>query len=845
MRRVFAEHFALLFDPQLWGDNPFRTRDARRDARHNQSWNTLIWLCITLFFFGLIFFESIAIQYQIWHSNSHMMGGDIAIDSAIMLSGIHIWFIVRAGQRYAVRMLAREVSQDQMIGLLMLPSDRFRILAQASVYPWFAAMRIAVALLPAYVFLTTLNGPTWQDLFGLYIVFALAGVSLPVWRRPALSAEIGIVSSTQSTPGIEFEATWSGVLKRLFRQAMMGGWIVGIGMFFLFVFLAYQTRDPDTLERLETYIPRSVLLLMPYFIVSWPLLLARILVTPFNWFGTPLAPLPFVVMGFLLYRYLQLAHTAEFLSVGAYRELATLPSYLPRRRMELALNGATTLFVTGYLWRWAVIDGGLTSLTGRTIVNAQSGLAGFALLLSFLVAVWGVGRAGALGEWLHLKRFRPAEGALRQFSARSALRFLAEPFGLGLGFYLLCCLFSGTTPFPTEVVTPVSTALLVALSGMAFYFGARFLMGSYAQVCLLLVPLAIWGPPVFRQTQLLCLAFLGSGLAFALGAALLPGSKERAQYETAASPLDSTRFGDEVFRDFQTERKTINAQRDSPLTLAFISALEKAYDNAITTKELRTRLRGRLSVPTVELLFVAMLVVSLVAGLILPGFASMGSGMAELLFGPLPAYTFPDLFANILGVWYIALLCVAYSSGYSILPRVFDQEREKSTLGFLLATPMNASSIAFGKLVGLTLTDGLAVWMIGLWTLAMSLPLAILLRSPGVFLGWAEVMLTAVTLQVTVGAIMLAMGSMFPRLTMIRFNGCLRIIVLLMLIQIISLFWSIIFVILKFLDWSDFTFWLAFLGICALVTAFALLLAVSAISGMRRRDVALAPQIRR
>jgi hypothetical protein len=191
-----------------------------------------------------------------------------------------------------------------------------------------------VVLLPLYAVCVGMGGVSWTDILLLYLVFAFSAVAVPRWNRPVLSDTVLI-----STPTAEPVNARNGANRNRNqgRSTGFGQWL-SMSCFVLFgVLLSNRFSVSYTYAWFGAYIPKSIWTLIPLSFFSWPLMVARGLVTPFNWFGYAVAPLPFVLILFCLSRYVQIVRVSEWLKVGLYRDLAALPSYLPRRRLESAL----------------------------------------------------------------------------------------------------------------------------------------------------------------------------------------------------------------------------------------------------------------------------------------------------------------------------------------------------------------------------------------------------------------------------------------------------------------------------------------------------------------------------
>lgn len=878
MRLLAPEHKTALTDPQTWRDNPFVHRDACRDANRKQPLKSLAWMSGTLLVFLALALWGLGALHARRHHIPWYLGGDMGTALCIAFCGIHVWYVTGTAQKLTTRMLAQEAFRNTLAHLLMLPLSPFQMVLQAAVYPWLAAMRMAVLMLPVYAFFVGLDGVAWADVLMLYVVFALLAVSLPTWRRPALGDSVLFISPTQTATNTAMTAA-SGQTATTGAASPTGVWVMFaclMPVFALFFSLTSRRGGVGAVHHvLSAYIPDSLLVLLPTSMLSWPLLMARALITPFDWFGLPVPPLPFVLTLFALNRYTQAVRTGEYLSVGTYRDLALLPTYLPRRRLEGALRIAQAFVVTGYLWKWAIWNGGLAWAVGQS-GGGVPGQMGFVYGLLFLTTYRGLGRAALLARWQRIRQERRAVVS-RQVTPRAAARFLAEPFASAGLFYLACCAVSRTAPFPAAVCALAGKMLAVGLAGVVLNYGANRALGMLAALIGLMLPsLWIYGtlfahapearplaffsptlgllnlsgitlpglPPLFQPPLPWWMWAVDGGLTGLLLAlcALLAALPKRPPAAEPDLTLDPTLVGEEAFYDRAFARTTEAAQVESPVVLRLIAGIQRCCDNAVIIKELRARLRGKLHPQGLRTTFVTFLIASVAVGVIYPPLAALfESGLAPLLFGPLPAAAQPA--ANMLSCWHLLLLFVSFASGFAVLPLAFAVEREKSTLGFLLMTPMSARSIVFGKLIGLLVPGSLGVGMIGLWTLALSLLLTPTLGLLGL-LAWLEVTATALAILVMIGMGSLAVASLFPRtvttlgsglLAWILFQACLQSFIHLpRALRHVSAGPFALF------GLHGYLLWLGFLGLCLALTLLMALLSIWGVRRMRKGDIAFA-----
>ncbi len=888
MRFTFLSplHKEALLDPQTWRDNPFVNRELRRDIKRKQP--TKLFAILAVMMFGLLGL-GIAGLWLAMNNGLRIpwyLGGDVGTVLCILIAGLHIWFVSASSANRSILLLQQEAHRDTLSSLLLLPMSPFQLLLQAGIYPWLVGMRTALVLLPLYVFCVALDGISWLDLAMLYVVFALASVSFPIWRKPILSETALVATTPLATPGTNTGAmqaatgatpTTSGV-QATNSANTSGGWMA---LFFMvpmiltgLAMMQSRTASGQGLrDMLSAYVPDSVLSLMLPSMLSWPLLIARGLITPFTWFGWHVAPLPFVIVFFLLARYLQLVRTSEFLSVGTFRDLAAQPTYIRRRKVEGAARIGQLFVVIGYLWIWAVRDGGIGFLvhTGGKTNPAAAGLAGF-VYLAFVVTVWrGLARVCQLATWQ--RGVRAARVAVRSVSPQAAMRYLVEPFVFLALFLPVCALFAGVNPFTPVLLSLMGRMLAIGLAGMLFNYGATRLMGSFVPLLAIAV-VAAWATLLtqYHLTLVQPLEYLSTtlGLVYAghlpwlAGAVFEPGAvwwrwplmcgaggllltlaavamriRVAAVLPENVTPvlLDPTRVGEETFSDAPLTLKGEKPKlSDTPIALRLIAALQRGWDNAVMVKELRVRLRGKLEFTSVRAIAIILIVitVALYQGIPAVPLFFVG-GMAKALFGK------ETVGGAILCCFYITALFRALIGGFTPFT-AFMVERDKSTLGFLLLTPMSALSIVFGKLAGILLPGGLFLATVGVWTLFLSL-----LNLPDLGLTtlvvWGEIMFTTAVLILTIGVSTLALASIFPKIPM-QYAGCLWAILLQVVVQgTVNLARFIVPLVSKIdatIGLSPIEVWLLGIILAILLMLLALFVAVRGVMRMRAKDLTFA-----
>jgi hypothetical protein len=477
IRLLAADHTEAFFDPQTWGDNPFIYRDARRDRKRGQPWRSLLWMCGTLLALGAPAFWGLIRLQELGFANAWFLGGDIGVSLLILLCGIHIYFVVGASQKHTARMLQEEVARTTLASLLLLPTTPFRLALQSMVYPWLVGMRAALALLPLYVLCVGLGGVSWKDLGLLYFVFALSAVTVPRWNRPVLDEAVAVSMPAAEQSAFGIRAANNATVATT-RSSNFGSW-TSVTCFLILWLIVMNRNVAGAYHLALQYAPDEILRLVPSSFLSWPLIVARGLVTPFSWFRFHVAPLPFVLLFFCWSRYTQIVRVSEWLQVGRYRDLALLPTYLPRRRLEGALAIAQTFVWTGYLWRWGVTDGWLSGLAGWAGPAAAPGQPGFAFGVLFVTLYWRwLQRVGALAEWARPLSRKIQLRAAPCFTRRTALTYLGQPLVSGALYYLACCLCAQVAPFSPGILPLAGKMLAVAVACGLLRYGLTYFWRS-------------------------------------------------------------------------------------------------------------------------------------------------------------------------------------------------------------------------------------------------------------------------------------------------------------------------------------------------------------------------------
>ncbi len=690
MRLLAPDHAAALRDTATWFDNPFASRDARRDARRSQLTRTICWFSLMLAIVCIPAFIGLQKLVTITRGVPWYLTGDPVLALLVLVSGIHVWFISSTAQRGTVLILGQEASRNTLMHLLTLPTPTFQVVLQIIVYPWCAAMRVALLMLPVYAMGVAMDRISLLDLVMLYAVFSSSALALPLLRRPALGDMAPVVASLPQRQQAASAAMLSPNSK--FQSGAgntnsAGGWMAIafiIPMLSIVIGLASGRGPGGANALLHPYLPSRIIALLPSSMVSWPLLLGRLLITPLSWFSLRVPLIVFALPLALAQKYFNLVRTAEFMQVGSYRDLASLPTYLARRRGEAAIRSVWALVIVGYLWKWIITRGGLQIVLPGTNPSAP-GLEGFAYTLYFLCALTTIVRASSLSMWMRLDFLPRKRLATRKITWLRAARYLLMPTATFAGFYLLCCTLSLVNPYTPAITANVRALALLTVSGSLLSFGAGSVLGNYAAIPSLLIPAtALVGFNSYQLPWAKTLGFLSPSLGLIavlhpnfpglstfysgmhwqqwLAPGLLIGlsatscglmrlsrmaSKNKSGQQEGTIPLDPTAVGPEAFMDETSMAMDPTQKEDTALALGLVGFMSKYFDNPVAVREVRARLRGKFDTEAIRNLLVLLLVGTVLIYQAAPELATtFGHGLSQALYGNI-SNSFASLISDI------------------------------------------------------------------------------------------------------------------------------------------------------------------------------------------------------
>lgn len=896
------DHLSVLTDKNTWLDNPFVPKERRRDTKRFFPLITFCWMCGILLLVGGLLYAIIVFAKLQLHRIPRAMGGDFGTALCIIVSGIQIHFISGASRKHTYMAWVSEIAQDTLSSLLMLPCSAFKIVVQMMQYPWLVAMRLPIAMLPVYVLCVALEGITWVELFSLYLVFALIALSTPILLTPILneSAAIALMPIAKQSlfanrgasivqPGVAQAQN----IKRS-RSAMSVLSIYFSLIPFALAFSAFRRGGSSNLMiSVNQYIPPHITDLLFSVIISWPLMLARLFITPLDWYGTPVIPILFILPLYLLNRYGLITRVSEMLSSGAFRDLPLQATYRPRMRMAFWLRNTWYFVIIGYFWKFLVVHNNIGYL-GQAVVGG-GGLGGMLTLIMTVTAFFMITRAALLGYYLYTPLRSGERYILCQTTLKNGVWWVMKLAVTGVGLYLLACLVSRTHPFPATVkgVTPnlclqMLASMSLATVGALFSFCFSRLLGSlsnYLRILLFsaligcivvtvspdiqsnlqaqpplgtfilqaipkLLYLQILSPlmavifqgranifgitPYFNYITFLSFNLIAAGVCFALVRAFQPGESKQAPEGAFVVTLDPTQVGAEAFNDPKRDSKEAVGRKDTPTVLRLIRAIQSIYDNAIITKEMRSRLRGLLAKGTIISGFIVAVVLTVACfHQEVARFIRIFGGVSFLLAGPSNGSN-SEVLMGLLGIlfifYWIGMIVVGFTTSSA-----FYTEVQKSTLAFLLTTPMSSLHILLGKWFGILLPAQIFPLGIAIWALIISMILAPLI-GVAVMAGWFVAVSCGLAVSLAISSINITISALLPKVSVGKLSWIWMLLFYGGFFPVVFS-WGAISSVLALMQFQGRSFFLGLIIVCLGITVICMLITKSAIDAMRRKDI--------
>jgi hypothetical protein len=201
---------------------------------------------------------------------------------------------------------------------------------------------------------------------------------------------------------------------------------------------------------------------------------------------------------------------------------------------------------------------------------------------------------------------------------------------------------------------------------------------------------------------------------------------------------------------------------DTPVALRFIAWVQGWGDNALAVKEMRVLLRGRLSRGELAVMAGLLLLVPAAAAYRQDISAEFLAGAGTLLFGR-EVTGLPAIFGGLITVSSFLLALGGVIAGATVCGATLAREREKSTLGFVLLTPLGTREILWGKLLGTLAPTALSFAVVFLWMGLLAVLVATIARPVDLLLGMGFAVTMPLLLTVQAASSGLAFSTLFRR----------------------------------------------------------------------------------
>lgn len=510
--------------------NPFLQRTLRVETRKYQALKVAIAAVLSsliLFGFGWWGWDSLfrhsfreTRNFPESYTLPRAIGGDLAGAAALLtLLCCAVTALLLCGTR-AAQNLRREVLGGTLDQLQLLPQREERWLWLLRAGPLSLSLLSFLCGLP--IFLLALFTGHWSllDLFGLLLLFIFIGHAAPQWtpvqwqaqqdkaRRFDLKAwQEALKSIQQESKGLKGEAAQLETQRRMARlwekmeptsvtsapgtpqktlvalnalpnasgaasNNWRGGWFM---IFPLFGPLSALFSMPGSPLRafwlhIVAALPPGVLELAPGFIITWPLLIARVLLAPLPFFAVSLPPMAIYIP---LWVAMQIGGNLQLASnVSSSETFWTKRRLRVRRACSRAVFLSIVLMLIGYGWSTLIVDGVLA----MAVLDAN-------LTVSWaLAALWTLCLiAGAVGGGEAQEKFftRGAEGELPLLRAwKGAARIAGNYLLIGIAIYQVFCLLGAQWPVDTLFLQRLGPTLGTALAFWLADFGAGALQST-------------------------------------------------------------------------------------------------------------------------------------------------------------------------------------------------------------------------------------------------------------------------------------------------------------------------------------------------------------------------------
>ncbi len=753
-----AEYRQALRDLTDTSDNPFFWRELRRDLRRAEPYRTLLravlWLSSTLLLVGWAVWAILVAIGGTVHAPIGSVGARIAFS---VTATVHALLVSHAARNRINGLLAREAAGATLHQLLLTLIGPFELLGYLSVYPFAFGLAVAAAGLPLYIVMVRIGLLTWHELLALYLILAWLAAAAPSWRTPAFQE----ASPEELSAAVQSQMRTDGVTSVVLPiMGITAACIVGSSA------LGIHAFNPHWLDS----VPPDVWTSLPVLPFTFMWMAVRFLTTPFTWFGVPLPPWIWLIPLLLLGRVSSLWLSSAYLRVAHWTHVPYLPDAVALNQWIGWVGRLRWIAALGYLWQPLLasdLPGGL--LRSRTPLTPADNLAGLVYLVGGICLLTAVQRLRA--------RLNPR---LPQAPAPPTFRQMVLWFFPAAVVLLVGAITSPRACFSGQVAR--TTALLGGASATALALawslgsGSRRTWASIFALSLFL-PLVPFAPvdwlgaanpmvgllslspqlvasqqvlgipyhiPPWQAALLIPLAFAGTA-RIAWRRQILP-EKVRPPRERRAGawappgaptaptqgspPPQSTAPGWVPPQPQTAEAWTPSppdlAWRTRRLSVAAAAALRGVYrhtDNPVALLSARRHLPGTMGIDW-AILGTGAYLCSFMVAIVVPEMFLVGlvfPVVADLLYPEqLPRFAWGmSMFVAVLVLLTLArstFVCGAVAKSYR-------KERERATLGFVLATPLPSRWIAVGHLTGPALP---AVVLWGLCGAGAALPTLLL-----------------------------------------------------------------------------------------------------------------------
>lgn len=681
-------------NPPVWArDNPFLFKAGLADLRRFRLGWRLAW---TVGILGAIVLGAAALTQAYPQAIGTVTAGVFGIPLPFallcLLTFVHAMLITSARQASALA-LSEEMRRGTLPNLLMTPLRPAEMALAMGVGPARTAALTALVGLPLYALLAQIGVLTGRDVLFLLLLFALICYAPPVFALPVRGGDT-------LTPDTAAGKAASLPVRRAGRGGQAGAAIWSYGFAALTISPLLGTLGgwlAHLLTALGLSLPGPMGRILVIF--AWPVYGAQLLGTALPLFHARLFLLPFVLVLLVSGWVAAALETAAALSAADLAEMGRLPLLSRARTLRRWAGRLAVLLGLGVVWTAWVESGDTASLVGGSSGINGAEAAGLLLLLG-----------GACLITVGQRAFASPALSLRRVLVRGG-----RPLGAAGVLFLLACALGGLSPFAPAVGLVCLELLAVGAATVVWGWSLARRVPSLSKSLFipLLVPLlALSLPPSLSLLSVLSPVAAWVSL-FPPLAALVPNLP---WHPAALPPLWECVAGlavvgavlaggvktpgkVSVLRTKKESTKKPVVERHQALTARLMADVTARTDNPLFTHEMRVRTRSggwanwRVAAP-------AIFAAACLLGLTYPEVIAVVSFLSPFHFFPTSFLNSGPPWANLAALTLTAeCFFVAFrapAQGEALLMR----DRQRGIWGFLLLTPLSASQIFRGKLLG-------------------------------------------------------------------------------------------------------------------------------------------------